>query len=173
MKFELVPGEESADPNLLRFKPILSDFTGTTFSVRFDWDYPLQVSTGKTPDKVKSQFIDPRMFFDPTSGMFAFNGQPMFSEIPQQFIRSAAADALKASCEMFSISTVIFVAVAIITSLVLAGLANSVWSFVNLVQLIAYLRFFGAWPANAQLTFECFEKSIYGLSVTDLFWTLI
>jgi hypothetical protein len=74
---------------------------------------------------------------------------------------------------MFSISTVIFVAVAIITSLVLAGLAKSVWSFVNLVQLIAYLRFFGAWPANAQLTFECFEKSIYGLSVTDLFWTLI
>ena len=149
MKFELVPGEESADPSLLRFNPILSDFTGTTFSVRFDWDFPLQVSTGKTPDKVKSEFIDPRLFFDPTSGMFAFNPQPMYSDIPQQFIRSAAADGLKASCEMFSISTVIFVAVAIITSLVLTGLSKSVWSFVNLVQLMAYLKFFGAWPANA------------------------
>jgi hypothetical protein len=149
MKFELVPGEESADPNLLRFNPVLADFTGTTFSVRFDWDFPLQVSTGKTPDKVVSQFIDPRLFFDPTSGMFAFNGAPMTSDIPQQFIRSAAADGLKASCEMFSISTVIFVAVAIVTSLVLAGLSKSVWSFVNIVQLLAYLKFFSAWPANS------------------------
>lgn len=44
MKFELIPGEEASEPEKLRFTPIFSDFTGTTFSVKFDWDYPLYVS---------------------------------------------------------------------------------------------------------------------------------
>lgn len=65
MKFELIPGQGSADPKLLTFKPVLSDFTGTTFSVRYVWDNPLYVSTGSTPDVIKSQFTDPRLFFNP------------------------------------------------------------------------------------------------------------
>jgi len=65
MKFTLVPGEGSAEPSMLRFTPVLTDFTSDTFSVRFDWDYPLQVSTGTTKDKVKSEFTDPRLFLDP------------------------------------------------------------------------------------------------------------
>jgi hypothetical protein len=65
MKFTLVPGEGSAEPSMLRFTPVLTDFTSDTFSVRFDWDNPLQVSTGTTKDKVKSEFTDPRLFLDP------------------------------------------------------------------------------------------------------------
>ena len=104
--------------------------------------------------------------------MFAFNIEPMYSDVPQQFIRSAATASLKATCDMFSISTVIFIAVAIFTSFALIGISKPIWSFINLVQTIAYLRFFVDWPANTNLTFECFENAITGLSVTDLFWKL-
>ena len=39
--------------------------------------------------------------------------------------------------------------------------------------MMAYLRWFVDWPANTNLVMECFESSITGTSLTNLFWKLV
>lgn len=70
MSFELVRGESSAPERKLRYTPRLEGFGGGKLTVKFDFEHPLDVSTGETPDRIVSKFTDPRLLMDPATGMF-------------------------------------------------------------------------------------------------------
>ena len=70
MSFELVRGESSAPERKLRYTPKLKGFGGEKLTIKFDFEHPLDVSTGETPDRIVSKFTDPRLLMDPETGMF-------------------------------------------------------------------------------------------------------
>lgn len=70
MSFELVRGESSAPERKLSYTPKLDSFEDGKMTIKFDFDHPLYVSTGDTPDRIVAKFTDPRMLMDPTTGMF-------------------------------------------------------------------------------------------------------
>lgn len=70
MSFELIRGESSAPERKLSYTPKLDSFEDGKMTIKFDFDHPLYVSTGDTPDRIVAKFTDPRMLMDPTTGMF-------------------------------------------------------------------------------------------------------
>jgi len=82
MRFVLVRSEGAADEKLLRFDPSLTGFDGSSMEVKFDFDHPLEVSTGDEPDKIVAFFTDPRLLMDPETGMFIQN-DGMITELPK------------------------------------------------------------------------------------------
>ena len=57
-------------------------------------------------------------------------------------------------------NTLIIILVLVAFSLV--AMTKSIWQFVNTIQILAYLRWLVAWPANAQMAFKCLDYSISG-----------
>lgn len=70
MSFELVRGESSAPERKLSYTPKLDSFKDGKMTIKFDFDHPLYVSTGDTPDRIVAKFTDPRILMDPATGMF-------------------------------------------------------------------------------------------------------
>jgi len=70
MKFDYIRGEDSAEPEKLKFEPYLKAFGGTEMVIKFDFENPLDVSIGTTPDQIIAKFTDPRLLYDPETGMF-------------------------------------------------------------------------------------------------------
>jgi len=106
--------------------------------INFDFDYPLEVSRGAQPDKIVAFFTDPRLLMDPVSGMF-IQSNGIVIEVPQQFIKSPGTEVLKAVCNVASTATGTVLLVAIVIALSLTALTKSVWTFINMVQVLAYL----------------------------------
>jgi hypothetical protein len=94
MRFMLVRGEGASDEKLLRFSPSLSGFDGSSMEVQFDFENPLEVSTGDEPDKIVAFFTDPRLLMDPVTGMFVQN-DGMVTEMPRQLMQTAATAMLQ------------------------------------------------------------------------------
>jgi len=170
MRFMLVRGDGAADEKLLHFKPSLSGFDGSSMEVLFDFDNPLEVSTGDEPDKVVAFFTDPRLLMDPVTGMFVQN-DGMVTEMPRQLMQTAATAMLQQSCYMVSTATGTLIACSIIIALSLTALRKSIWQFINMIQIIAYIRFFVEWSANAAFAFECMDASVTGSIQTDFLWS--
>ena len=57
MSFELVRGESSAPERKLSYTPKLDSFEDGKMTIKFDFDHPLYVSTGDTPDRIVAKFI--------------------------------------------------------------------------------------------------------------------
>ena len=52
MSFELVRGDSAATERKLKYTPKLKGFGGSKMTIKFDFDDPLYVSTGYTPDRI-------------------------------------------------------------------------------------------------------------------------
>ena len=150
MSFELVRGESSASEKRLRFTPKLGDFTGSKMKIKFDFENPLYVSTGDTPDRIIAQFTDPRMLMDPDTGMFV-QTPGMITELPRMLLSDDATEILGASCFLVASATNTLIVVLVLVAFSLVAMTKSIWQFVNTIQILAYMRWFVEWPANADL----------------------
>jgi len=161
MSFDLIRGESSAEERKLRFEPVLDDFTGSKLSIKFEFDNPLYVSIGETPDRIVAQFTDPRLLIDPETGMFV-QTPGMISELPRMLLSDDATEVLGASCFLVASATNTFIVVLILIAFSLVAMTKSIWQFVNTIQILAYMRWMVEWPANADLGFKCLEYTVSG-----------
>jgi len=67
------------------------------------------------------------------------------------FMSDSATDVLMASCNVMASATNTALLLFIIVGFSLAAMTKSIWNFINLIQIIAYLQYFVEWPANASL----------------------
>ena len=93
MSFNLVRGESSAAEKKLRYTPKLDGFEGSELSIKFEFENPLYVSIGDTPDRMVAQFTDPRMLMDPTTGMFV-QTPGIVTELPRMLLSDDATEVL-------------------------------------------------------------------------------
>jgi len=172
MSFDYVRGDDAAEAEKLRFEPYLKAFGGTEMIIQFDFENPLEVSIGTTPDKIVAKFTDPRLLYDSETGMFIQNSG-MVSELPRMLMSDSATDVLMASCNIVASATNTALVLFILVGFSLVAMTKSIWHFINLVQIIAYLRYFVEWPANAAQGFECLNYSVSGRLQSDFVWNLI
>lgn len=161
MEFTMVPGDDSSDPRNLRFDPYMSAFGGSEMKIKFNFENPLEVSVGSTPDKILARFTDPRLLIDTATGMFV-QSPPMVSELPRMFMSDDATEVLMASCNVVASATNTVLVLFIIIGFSLVAMTKSIWQFINLVQLMAYMKYFVQWPANTVLGLDCLDYSISG-----------
>ena len=97
----------------------------------------------------------------------------IITELPRMLLSDNATDVLGASCFLVASATNTLIIVLILIAFSLSAMTKSVWQFINIIQVLAYMRWFVAWPANAELGFKCLEYSISGRLQTDLLWNII
>lgn len=161
MDFTLVPGVDGASPEKLRFDPFLSGFGGTEMIIQFNFENPLEVSVGSTKDRIVARFTDPRLLIDTETGMF-IQSPPMITELPRMFMSDNGTEVLMASCNVVASATNTMLVLFIIIGFSLVAMTKSIWQFINLVQIMAYLKYFVEWPANTKLGLECLDYSVSG-----------
>ena len=83
-----------------------------------------------------------------------------------------ATEVLGASCFLVASATNTLIIVLILIAFSLSAMTKSIWQFINIIQILAYMRWFVDWPANAELGFKCLEYSISGRLQTDLLWNI-
>jgi hypothetical protein len=132
MDFTLVPGVDAAESKKLKFDPYLSAFGGTEMVIQFNFENPLEVSTGTTPDRIVARFTDPRLLIDAETGMF-IQSAPMISELPRMFMSDSATDVLMASCNVAASATNTMLVLFIIVGFSLVAMTKSIWQFINMV----------------------------------------
>ena len=161
MSFELIRGDNSAPEKKLRYTATLGDFSGSKLKIQFNFENPLYVSVGDKPDRILAQFTDPRLLIDPDSGMF-IQSPGMISELPRMLLSDDATEILGASCFLVASATNTMIIIFILVAFSLVAMTKSIWQFVNMIQMLAYLRWLVEWPANADLGYKCLEYSVSG-----------
>lgn len=122
----MVPGDDSSDPRNLRFDPYMSAFGGSEMKIKFNFENPLEVSVGSTPDKILARFTDPRLLIDTATGMFV-QSPPMVSELPRMFMSDDATEVLMASCNVVASATNTVLVLFIIIGFSLVAMTKSIW----------------------------------------------
>ena len=171
MSFDLVRGEGGASERRLRFTPKLGDFTGSKMKIKFDFENPLYVSTGEKPDRIISQFTDPRLLMDPNTGMFV-QTPGMITELPRMLLSDDATEILGASCFLVASATNTMIVVMVLIAFSLVAMTKSIWQFINTIQVLAYMRWMVEWPANADLGYQCLDYAVSGRLQTDILWNV-
>ena len=77
---------------------------------------------------------------------------------------------LQAGCNVASTATGTLILLSIVVALSLTAMTKSIWTFVNMIQVIAYLRYFVEWSANASFGFECMDYAVTGRLQTNFIW---
>ena len=132
MSFILVRGEGASDVRLLRFAPVLGGFDGSSMEINFNFENPLEVSTGDVPDRIVAFFTDPRLLMDPETGMFIQN-DGIVTEMPKQLMMTPATVILQASCQLVSTLTGTLILCSVVIALGLTAMTKSIWTFVNII----------------------------------------
>lgn len=132
MSFEYVRGQDAAEADMLRFEPYLKAFGGTELVVQFEFENPLEVSIGSTPDQIVTKFTDPRLLYDAETGMFIQNSG-MVSELPRMLMSDSATDVLMASCNILASATNTALLLFILIGLSLTAMTKSIWHFINVM----------------------------------------
>ena len=140
--------------------------------VKFDFENPLEVSSGDTPDRMVSKFTDPRLLVDPVTGMYV-QTPGMITKLPKMLLSDNATEVLGASCFLVASATNTLIVVLVILAFSLVAMTKSIWQFINTIQLLAYMRWMVEWPANADMAYECLDYAVSGRVQTDMFWDLI
>lgn len=152
MSFELVRGDSAATERKLKYTPKLAGFGGSKMTIKFDFEDPLYVSTGYSPDRIVAQFTDPRLLMDPNTGMFV-QSPGIITELPRMLQSDDATEVLGASSYLVASMTNTMIIVMILVAFSLVAMTKSIWQFVNTIQVLAYLRWMVKWPANGELAF--------------------
>lgn len=129
------------------------------------------MSTGEAPDRIISQFTDPRLLMDPQTGMFV-QTPGMITELPRMLLSDDATEILGASCFLVASATNTMIVVMVLIAFSLVAMTKSIWQFINTIQLLAYMRWMVEWPANAELGYQCLDYSVSGRLQTDILWNL-
>lgn len=64
-----------------------------------------------------------------------------------------ATEILGATSFMVASMTNTLIIVLILVAFSLVAMTKSIWQFVNTIQVLAYLRWMVAWPANGEMAF--------------------
>lgn len=97
----------------------------------------------------------------------------MISELPRMLLSDDATEILGASCFLVASATNTMVIIFILVAFSLVAMTKSIWQFVNMIQMLAYLRWLVEWPANADLGYKCLDFSVSGRLQTDIMWNVL
>ena len=76
---------DSADSSLLEFSVKIESITEVELVLYFDFVNPLSISTGSSPDVMRTTVIDPNIFVSKETGKALIGGFVSENEIPRQF----------------------------------------------------------------------------------------
>ena len=141
--------EDSASNEELKFKVVSTGIKNSKLGFKFEFDSPLSVSVGETQDVVIGTIVNESFFASQNSGMGIKKGTPIEILLPKLLSNDefgAAGEAIEAASRTIVITQ-------ICVTVVMAVSLKQMWNFMNVVQVLAYIRFFAAWPAFMILVF--------------------
>jgi hypothetical protein len=134
-------GEDSAPVEDLNFNVRSDGVDGDQLKFKFDFEKPDAVSIGSEPDRMKVSVVDPSFFAAANSGK-ELEPYDIISILPRQFGSEAVAKAMRVTKTGVETAMGTITLVQIIITILIAASLKSMWNFMNVMQIVAYMRFF-------------------------------
>ena len=132
------------------------------------FDSPLLISMGAINDKMIATIVDGSFFSSSENGLPLKSGTNIEQPLPKMFPDEDFAEAMETTETAVSNAANTFVIVQLILTVALALSLKSMWNLMNVVQVLAYVRFFTGWPAQMLGIFEYMDNAITLKPVTNL-----
>ena len=161
MQFELIRGaNDSALLEEIEFAIELSEFTARSMRLKFEFIDPLSISTGKTPDKFRATIVEPNLFISKQSGKTVKKDTEIEVEIPRQFPTEGERKIIEATGVTVEAAASTAGLSQLFISIVMAVSLKAMWNLMNVMQVFAYLRHMGIYPANLAVILESVHNAV-------------
>ena len=111
--------------------------------------------------------IDGAFFSSSENGLPILPGTIIEQVLPKMFASKEFGTTMETTEETVNVAANTLIVVQIIITLVLAASLKSMWNLMNVIQVLAYIRFYSGWPAFLLKIFEYMDNAITMKPVTD------
>ena len=136
------------------------------FQLRFD--EPLAVSMGLRKDQMVLTVVNGEYFSGTENGLPIEPGTELGLPLPKQYANEDLVMFMETAKGTVETAANTLIVGQIIVTLVLAASLKSMWNLMNVIQVLAYVRFFAGWPALTTEVFEYMDNAITMKPVTDV-----
>ena len=144
LQFSVARGSENAaDAKLLNFTVSSKGVEGDYLKFSIDFADPDLVSIGADEDELRIRIVDPQFFSSSASGSTVRKGHEIRHDLP----RMLTSKEFKATVDAVNTGLQIGIIAQIAITVPIAISLKSMWNFLNVVQVLAYMRFYARWPA--------------------------
>ena len=167
MTFAIVRGaDDSAPLEYLGFSVESAGIESGMMNFKFKFEYPLMISIGAKKDKMVATIVD-GSFFANEDGQPIPPGTEIVQLLPKLLPGEEFAMALESTKTGMERATQTFVIAQIIITLLLSVSLKSMWNLYNVIQILAYIRFFTNWPAFMLDIFMYMDNAITLKPISD------
>ena len=159
--------EDSAPPCELSFQVVSADIEDSMLTFKLKFDSPTAVSIGESKDVMVVTVADASFFASADSGLAIQEGTTITRVLPKMLPGEefgAIMDTTKGSVESVGQT---LVATQILVTLFIAVSLKSLWNLMTVAQVLAYMRFYTAWPAFMMLILEYADNAITLKPISD------
>ena len=111
--------------------------------------------------------VDGSFFSSEENGLPIEPGTKIEQTLPKMLPGKAAVQVLETTKQSIESATNTVVVAQIIITLLLALSLKSMWNLMNVIQVLAYVRFFSGWPAIILEVFKYMDNAITLKPVSD------
>ena len=129
----------------------LISYLHINFSLKFM--NPTLVSIGEIPDVLQIKIVDTDFFSDSESGITVDPDFSITKNLPIMLKNGEFAQNLELASATVEKGVQTGLVTQIIICVILSASLKSLWNFLNVVQVLAYIRFFAIWPATMMVVF--------------------
>lgn len=148
LTFAVVRGDEdSASIEDLSFSVRVGGITDGMLSFKMKFDQPLKVSIGSEKDLMIATIVDGSFFASGETGMPIPPGTTIENILPKMLPGEEFVMVMEKTKETMEKTTNTVIIAQIIITLILSVSLKSMWNLYNVIQILAYIRFFTGWPA--------------------------
>lgn len=160
-------GEDSASIEDLAFVVGSAGIEGSLLLFKLDFENPQKVSIGETPDKAIATIVDGSFFADEATGISIPTGTTIDNVLPKMLPGEQFVMVMETTKETIETTAQGILVAQILITLILAVSLKSMWNLYNVIQIMAYIRFFTAWPAFMMEIFTHMDNAVTLKPISD------
>ena len=138
----------------------IAEFTARSMILKLDFSDPLSISSGREPDIFRAKIIQPNLFISKQSGKTVKKDTTIEVEIPRQFPTVEERKIIEATGVTVEAAASTAGVCQLLISIVMAVSLKAMWNLMNVMQVFAYLRHVGAYPANLAVILESVHNAV-------------
>ena len=168
IKFHIVRGgEDSAALEDLSFVVGSAGIEDSLLLFKLDFDNPQKVSIGSQPDMAIATIVDGSFFADESTGIPIPPGTTIENRLPRMLPGEEFVMVIETTKETIETTAQGILVAQIIVTLILAVSLKSMWNLYNVIQILAYIRFFTGWPAFMMEIFMHMDNAVTLKPISD------
>ena len=109
---------------------------------------------------MKLEFINNKLFASLATGLTLAEGKYLYVDVPKQYSDQEEYQRLRTGSDAIVVACQSAFWMTVVVTLLISISLKSVWIFLNMMQVVAYVRLYSNWPANTQAFLDQLQLAI-------------